>query len=210
MMNLFKSKPKEAPPITATNLEFRFKDNDGVSYYEVGSVMKFPLERHTHRAQIAQWMSASLTSTELDKLLDVADEQLEALVAGKKGSLSRVGAVLNEIRNRKNMVLHPDLMMQYIAVHLVREDENPFTVDLNVMDQKIESFRKMIAGGRLLDFFHMDCLNALNAHTNLSKEEFQKFWIESQMELKTLNKKIEYLKSNLKSGDLLTTLINQS
>ena len=205
--NLFKKQQPEPQPHKATDLEYRFKDEQGKKYYEFGSVREFPLERHSHRAQVSQWMSAGLTSQELDKLLDAAESQLEALVAGKKGSLARVGAALHEIRNRKNMVIHSDLLMQYVAVHLIREDENPYSVDLAVMDEKIEAFRKMIAGGRLLDFFQLDCLTALNAHTKLSKEEFQEFWNESQTELKMLNQKIQYLKSNLKSGDPLKTLI---
>lgn len=206
LKNIFRKQPPKYQPLKATNLEYRFKDEQGKSYFEVGSVMKLPLERHSQRAQISQWMSSGLTSQELDKLLDVAEAQLEALVAGKKGSLARVGAALHEIRNRKNMVIHSDLMMQYIAVHLIREDEDPYTVNLAIMDEKIEAFRKMIAGGRLLDFFPLDCLTALNAHTKLSKEEFQTFWQDSQMELKMLNQKIQYLKSNLKSDVDLKTL----
>ena len=212
-MNLLKSlflKPKQPhfEAHIASDLEYRFKDDKGRSYYEVGKVMKFPLERHSHRAQISQWMSSGLTSQELDKLLDAAEAQLEALVAGKKGSLAKAGAALHEIRTRKELVIHPDLMMQYIAVHLIREDESPYTVDLSIMDDKIASFRKMIAGGRLLDFFPLDCLTALNAHTNLSREEFQESWNESQMELKMLNQKIQYLKSNLKSENPLKTSTN--
>lgn len=199
LKNIFRKQPPEQQPLKAHNLEYRFKDNDGKSYYEFPSVMDFPIERHSHRAQVAQWMSSGLTSAELDKLLDVAELQLESLVAGKKGSLARAGAALHEIRNRKNLVIHTDLMMQYIAVHLIREDEDPYTVDLSVMDQKIEAFRKMIAGGRLLDFFQLNCITALNAHMKLSSEEFQQSWTDSQMELKLLNQKIQYLKSNLKS-----------
>lgn len=199
MMKLFSKKPEVPVRHKAKDLDFKFKDDNNLSYYEVGKVMKFPLERNAKRAEIVQWMSSGLTSQELDKLLDVAEAQLEALVQGKKGSLSRVGAVLHEMRTRKDLVIHTDLMLQYIAIHLIREDEDPYTVDLAIMDQKIETFRKMIAGGRLFDFFQLNCISDLNAHMNLSKEEFQTFWDESQTELILLNQKIKFLKSNLNS-----------
>lgn len=205
-MSIFKKKQDKPKP---SALEFKFKDNEGLSYYEVGNVMSFPLERHSKRAEIVQWMSAGLTSQELDKLLDIADEQLESLVAGKKGSLAKVGAILNELRTRKNLVIHHDLMLQYIAVHLIREDEDIYTIDLSLMDEKIEAFKRMIAGGRLLDFFQLNCIKSMNDHMNLSKEEFQMFWQESQTELKILNQKMLFLKSNLKSAVEGKTTTNQ-
>ena len=181
------------------DLEFIFKDQDGHKYYRFPTTVKFPLERHAKRADIATWMSAGLTSTELHKLVAVAIDELENMAAQKKGSLINASAALHQILLRSNMVLHHELMYQWFAVHYVRQDEPLYTVSDSIMDEKIEAFRKMVAGGRLLDFFQLpEVMNIANT-IGMSKDEFQQSWKDSQTEMKVLNRKIEYLTSVLKS-----------
>lgn len=197
--NLFKRHKKNGTELKANQLEMTFTDMEGINYYRFPDFMAFPLERHARRAQITQWMASGLTNDELEKLIGIAETELENLVAGKKGSLSKVGAVLNQIKMRKELVLHHELVYQYIAVHYIRDDENPYQVDDMVMDAKIESFKRMVAGGRLLDFFQLKELNRINETIGLSSDEFQELWNASIVEQKILLQKIKFLISKLKS-----------
>ena len=181
------------------DLTFAFKDDDGNKYYSFPTTIKFPLERHAKRNDIAMWMSAGLTATELHSLVNVAIQELENLVTGKKGSLPKASAALSQILLRSDLVLHHELMYQWIAVHYVRQDEPLYTVSDIIMDEKITAFRKMVAGGRLLDFFQLPELTNICNTIGMSSIEFQQSWKESEMEMLILNQKIKYLTSELKS-----------
>jgi len=198
-MNLFKKKPTQPTPHQFKDLEFGFKDLDGRIYHRFPTTVQFPLERHAKRADIASWMSAGLTANELKSLVGIAIAELENLVAGKKGSLVRASAAMNQILVRDNMVIHHELMYQWIAVHYVRDDENLYTVSDNIMDEKIEAFKKMVEGGQLLDFFQLPELKNICNTIGLSSEEFQQYWSESMTQMRIMNQKLKYLTSELKS-----------
>jgi hypothetical protein len=120
---------------------------------------------------------------------------LESLVRGEKGSLSRAAAAIMEAKNRQGLALHHELMYQFIAVHYVREDENINITTDHMTDKKVEAFKKMVAGGRLLDFFQLPEVTNICNTIGLSSEEFQTLWAESIAQMKVLNQKINYLKS---------------
>lgn len=196
-MNWFKKNKK--PELSVGDLTYAFTDDDGNKYYGFPSSVAFPLERHAKRSDIIMWMSAGLTSDELHKLLDVAEAAFEEFASGTKGSLAIAGAALKQIRMRADLVIHHSLLYQWIAVHYVRKDESLFTINNAVMDEKIASFEKMVAGGRLLDFFHLPELMNICNTIGMSSSEYQQSWNDSETELITLNRKLKYLTSELKS-----------
>lgn len=186
---------KETGTLQATDLQYTFSDNKGRKYYGFPATMEFPLDRHARRSDIITYMAAGLTGAELRSLIDIAINEMERLVKGEKGSLVKVGAVLHEIKSRDTLVVHHELLYQFIAIHYVREDEAVYQVVDHVMDEKIEAFREMVAGGRLMDFFHLPELKNICNTIGLSSEEFQQRWIESVNEMRLLNHKMRYLKS---------------
>ena len=197
MIALFARKQTEPKPPIYKDLEFAFKDMDGRSYYRFPATIDFPLDRHARRSDIITWMSSGLTGKELTELTDIAIQELENLASGKKGSIVKAAAVMHEIRNRQTLALHHELMYQFIAVHYIREGEDLFKVNDHIMDEKIEAFKAMVAGGRLLDFFHLPELTNICNTIGLSSEEFQSLWSESLVEMKVLQQKIQYLKSTI-------------
>lgn len=195
MINLFPRKQAKLTERTIKDMEYAFKDLDGNEYYRFPPTTAFPLARHAKRGEIIAWMSAGLTASELHSLLDLADKELENMVMGKTGSLAKVGAIHSQIRMRKDLVIHTELMYQFIGVHYLLKDEPLYTVSDEIMDLKIESFKKMVAGGLLLDFFQLPELNNICNTIGLSRDEFQQAWIESEVEMKLMNQKIKYLTS---------------
>ena len=190
-----KTKPTEPPVAGWKDLEPAFTDMDGREYRRFPATIDFPLDRHARRSDIITWMSSGLTGKELADLTDIAIAELENLVAGKKGSLVKASAALHEIRNRQTLALHHELMYQFIAVHYIREGEDLWKVNDHIMDDKIEAFKKMVAGGRLLDFFHLPEVSNICNTIGLSSEEFQSLWSESMAQMKVLNQKLQFLKS---------------
>lgn len=197
MISFFKSKPKsnEPPSQGWKDLEPGFTDMQGREYRRFPKTIDFPLDRHARRSDIITWMSAGLTNQELTSLTDVAIQELENLASGKKGSIVKAAAAMHEIRNRQTLALHHELMYQFIAVHYIKEGEDLFKVNDHIMDDKIEAFKEMVAGGRLLDFFHLPELTNICNTIGLSSDEFQSQWSESMAEMRMLNQKLLYLKS---------------
>lgn len=198
-MTFWNKKQSPTKENSFNDLEKGFLDLDGKEYRRFPASVKFPLERHAKRCDIATWMSAGMTNNELKKLVNVAITELENMVAGKKGSLVNAAAAMHQILLRKNMVIHHELMYQWIAVHYVREDENLYTVSDTIMDEKIEAFKKMVEGGLLLDFFQLPELNNICNTIGLSSEEFQTSWAESVTQMRLMNQKIKFLTSEQKS-----------
>jgi hypothetical protein len=133
-------------------LERRFIDSNGRSYFAYGKNSSLPIERLGKLMEYMQWMSAGLTSVELDKLLDAMDKAIMAgLKTGKNAA--RIGAILEEIRLRKKMVIHHELLYNYLAVQWIRDDENPLVFNNQIQLEKVEQFKIEVSKSNAYFFF---------------------------------------------------------
>jgi hypothetical protein len=161
--------------------------------------MALPIERFGKAQEFVMWMSAGLTASELQGLVQVAKKEVELMVDGKVKNWVKVGAVLNEIEMRSNLVMHTDLLYQFVAVHYIREDEPIDQFIENIQDDKVEAFQKMVRQGGAYGFFsRLPELANVNKSMNLSPEEWEEYYHASKMEIKRLQKMTEYLKSERK------------
>src|SRR3990167_5295698 len=134
-------KKKVITSIPHSKLELCFTDSCGCKYYKFPEAMTLPVERFGKLQEFMMWMSAGLTSTELDTLLDEADKALmSGLTTGKNAS--KIGFVLTQIRERKTMVIHTDLLYNFLAVQVIREDEQAEHFNNAIHLDKIEQFKK--------------------------------------------------------------------
>ena len=201
MINLFtKKKPVPVKKLTAKDLDFGFKDTAGLSYYVINTQLGIGLEHYGKAMEFTMWMSAGVTAAELNTLLDVQEEVIEKIVEGKKGQLAILGWVNREIRLRQQMVIHTELLYNFIACHYIREDE-PMTEWIeSIHNEKVEAFKKCVKERTAYEFFQLPVLRNTTAISSMSSEEFQEHWTGSIREQQNLHKKIEYLKSELASA----------
>lgn len=193
------TKTSDAPSVTHKDLEFAFKDLDGRSYYRIPAVMALPIERFGKAQEFIMWMSAGMTASELQSLIQVAKKEVELMVDGKVKNWVKVGAVLNEIEMRSNLVMHTDLLYQFVAVHYIRDDEPIDQFIEKIQDEKVQAFEKMVRHGGAYGFFsQVPELANINKSMNLSPEEWEEYYHASKMEIKRLAKMTEYLKSERK------------
>ena len=123
---LLKLYAAEVPQGDKVSMDKALVDLDGKVYYRfTGSSTIIPLERMGKMQDFLTMMSAGLDEKELTALIDVANGELAMALAGKKADVIKIGAVLNQIKERQQMILHDQLMWQFMAVQLVREDEPP-------------------------------------------------------------------------------------
>lgn len=192
--------------IPHSKLELCFTDSNGLRYYKFPEAMSLPVERFGKLQEFMMWMSAGLTSNELDLLLDEADKALTSgLTQGKNAS--KIGFVLNQIRDRKTMVIHTELLYNFLAVQVIREDEGVEYFNNAIHLEKIEQFKAENKDGKTYDFFLRIGLKKLNDLFSMSEAEWNQFWGESLAAQKLL---IESIKIISKSESESTEPVSMS
>lgn len=185
---IFSSHPDTSIP--HSKLEVCFTDSLGIKYYKFPEAMSLPVERFGKLQEFMMWMSAGLTSAELDTLLDEADKAImNGLTTGKNAS--KVGFIITQIRERKNMVIHTELLYNFLAVQVIREDEKPEFFNNQIHLEKIEQFKLETKDGKTYDFFLRIGLKKLNDLFNMSEAEWTRFWGESLEAQKLLNEMVK-------------------
>jgi len=189
---------RSKPKIQASELEFAFKDLDGLKYYRIPAQLALPIERFGKLQENLMWQSAGMTAQELTALIEVGEGEMENLVQGKKGKLSVVGAVFQEMKMRSQLVLHTELLYNYVGILYIREDEDPQVFSQAIQDEKVEAFKKMVGEGSSYEFFQIPELRRANELLSLLQQEWEELWTASVREQHRLKKMIEYLRSELK------------
>lgn len=183
---------EQVKPPSFNDMEFRFIDSNGARYYGFGKNMTMPAMRFGKMQEYIMWMSAGLTGSELDSLLDVADKAvLDGLVIPKNAA--KISVVSSTIRERKGMVLHHELIVNFIAVQLVREDESITDFDNEIHMAKVDQMLK--DAKHLGFFFRLPELSKLWHLLKMSETEWKEFWSESILAQKILKAQIEAYQS---------------
>jgi len=200
-MNLTSWLKRAKPPKlrTVKDLDFAFKD-DQHHYYRINTQLGIGLEHYGKAMEFTMWMAAGLQPKEMNSILDVMERTLEALVEGKKGNLANLGWAIQELRLRQSMVIHTELLYQFIACHYIREDE-PMTEWIeSIHNEKVEAFKAIVKVQGAYDFFQLPELMNLTAISNMSPDEWNQYWSTSIREQENLTKKIKHLRSGLRSA----------
>lgn len=198
---------KKITSIPHSKLELCFTDSKGKKYYKFPEDMSLPLERFGKLQEYMMWMSAGLTSNELDLLLDEADKALTEGLTQKKNA-SKIGFIISQIRDRKSMVIHTELLYNFMAVQTVREDESAEVVNNAIHLEKVDQFKEETKSGKTYFFFHSLGLKKLNDLFNMSEAEWNKFWEESK-ELQRVLKEIPNIMSKGESVSTDKVLTNK-
>ena len=202
LKNIFKRKIKQVdpPPVKmGADMTFKFKDTKGVPYYHNDNPLGQSIEHFGKAMDFSMLMSAGLNRAEFHGLIDVAEKALEDLVSGKKGNLAIVGWVLKEMKLREELIIHSDLLINYMACFYYRHDEPVDRWISQIHDEKVEAFKLCVQGGNAYDFFQIPELMNLTAFSSMSPQEWNEHWNASTRELKNLQRKVDYLKSEQES-----------
>lgn len=191
----------DSEKLNATDGEFLFHDLDGNSYYRIAKTFGIFVERYGKGMEFLMWMAAGVHPDEMDELIDVANTELNRGFKGEKVDVVTLGAVFKEIQLRQHMVIHTELIYNYLAVHYIRHDENPAVFNQRIHDEKVAAFKKIVEQGGAHDFFHVPELKALNEGMNLSTNEWNEQWNASIRDQKEMKQRVRLMKSGRKSGN---------
>lgn len=183
--------------IDKKELEKRYVDVNGVQYYGFPGDMQLPIERHGRAKDYLTFMAAGLTDKESGKIADAMDSLLmNGLKTGKNAA--KFGLLIEELRNRSTLCLHQELLYNYIAVLLIREDEEPTTVNEDIHKEKVIQFKKETEGGSYF-FFRVPELKNLTWLWNLSEDEWRQQWQNFQNQTQKLEAVLKISLSDIES-----------
>jgi hypothetical protein len=176
-------------------MEKALVDLDGKVYYRfTGSSTIIPLERMGKMQDFLTMMSAGLDEKELTALIDVANGELALALAGKKADVVKIGAVLNQIKERQQMIVHDQLLWQFMAVQFVREDEPAAKFVQKIHDEKVEALQKIYWEKSDTSLFTMPELKMLSDMLKCSPDDWELLLVNSVRERSKLKRMISLLR----------------
>lgn len=156
-----------------------FIDSKGRKYYQYDDNLEMPMVRKGKLEMYYNWMASGITGKEIDMFANAieaaADECINTLKAdGKIKHLSRIGAIAEELRRRRDMIVHEDVCFRIIGLQYIREDQDPRIWDQEIEDEKVKQFREDSKGG-LEAFFMGSPLKKLLPFSNMSESELTNY-----------------------------------
>jgi len=97
------------------------------------------------------------------------------------------------------MVIHTDLLYNFLAVQWVREDEHPELFDATIHDEKVRQFKNETATGNSYFFFRQPELKRLNELWNFTENEWTQYWNESQQRQQFMQMALKTILSDIES-----------
>lgn len=179
---------KNGTKLTKDNLAFSFFDLDGKGYYKFAKDLSIPMSRLGKLQEYMAWLSAGITGTELEKILDFIDVAItDGLRTGKNAS--KIGWATNEIRERKKMIVHEELFYNIIAVQIIRDDESITEFNNDIQMEKVEAFKKLNTENDVFFLNIQEYLKALN-WSNITKAELLNILRDSTIRMQATQKMI--------------------
>ena len=181
-------------PLGFQALEFAFSSLDGKKYYRFPDALSIPLERDSKMTEFIYLYSRGLSPDSFDKLLDIMEEELTNGLGDKKSkAASKIGAIIHQMRWRKNMCVPVELLYNILAVQLIREDEKIEVFDNEKHMQKVEEIKALVAKYGCGFFLGYKELKMLFDFTTKSESEWREFWVNCQVETEVMKQVLKTL-----------------
>jgi hypothetical protein len=180
---------KNGTGFTKDNMTFSFHDLDGNAYYSFAKDVSLPVVRLGKLQEYYTWLSAGVTGEELEKMIEAADSALTNGLKDAKG-MAKIGFILSELKDRKNMVLHPELYYNIIAAQVIRHDEKVNDWNNEIQMQKVEAFKEM---DKYSDTFFLathELLMQLNS-LSITRQQLHDLLEESTLRIKAMKEMLQ-------------------
>lgn len=183
-------------PLMLSEMEYRLTDKEGRKYFGFPQNVNMPVNRMVKMQEFLGLMAAGLSAKSLNNLLDHAEEAIADGLTNPKNA-ARAAAIIGEIRRRQEWIVPFELILNYLSVLLVREDESIDVVNDAIQADKVTHFRDNIKDYSF--FFQSPELKRLMDSLNMSKEKFNEFLVSSQKIENYEKESLKILLSNMQS-----------
>lgn len=191
----FRTSKKEASP--KANLVKVFQ-HERHSYYRFPKEVNLPLERFSMALSLMERISSGLSGSEMEQILEGMEKALASGLSNPKNA-AVVASYIHVIRERQNNVIHRDLLLNFAAVWVIRDDEDANVINPDIHNAKLELFDAMCKEGSH-DFFSRLDITPLLPLLTMSAEELQTLWEYNTVQQKNLIKTLSQLDSHRTTG----------
>ncbi len=158
-------------------LDFVFIDSEGRKYHRYHDDLQMPMVRKGAINQFMTELTTALTQKELSEYLKIMRASLQELI--DKGiqskPLATLGYMLNELEEREELHIHPELCFDLCACVYIREDEKDTDLyNWNIHAEKVDQFKKDSKSG-LHDFFFLKGWTEYLPYSNSSPSELKAY-----------------------------------
>jgi hypothetical protein len=168
---------------------------EGHRFYVYSNLFDVPIERMGRVQDFIIQLNRVVSNGELENFVDKMEKALFAATAGDKvKDLAKIGFLIGELKARKEMLLHPEIMMELAGALYIREDQNPAEWNDEFEHKKVEMFRNNYTSGQLYDFFVTAGLSQFFPNFESLEKDWMILWEQSTARLQAME---EMLKSSL-------------
>lgn len=165
---------------------------EGHRFYTYENLFDMPIERLGRAQDFVLQLQRMVSDDELNAFIESMEKALfESTNADKIKGLSKIGFLLGEIKERKKILIHPEIMMELVGTMLIREDQDPGDWNDEFEQKKVEMFRKNYKGKGLYDFFVSGGLKLFFPNLDSFETDWEDYLKMSQARLKHLNEIME-------------------
>lgn len=190
---LRESKTLTKKPDWATLCSLAYTDSDKRRYYVYNDEMDMSVLR---KGEIEKYLMELQYGSDYS---DVVKGMKDSLITHKKGKIqpdmTMLGYFIEELAERKQLLLLPDIMFRIMATMLIREDENPYLVDAEILDEKTATFQNEIQHGGLATFFHSAGILKLLGLSGISILDLQRLMKESKQRIQNRQSQLSFLRN---------------
>lgn len=176
---------------------YQYQDETDMTIFRKGEIEKCQMELRygTDYADVVDGIKAALNKS-------------NRKTGRMEPDITASGYLVQELIDRKDLLVVPEILFRLCSHTLIREDENPNIVDHEVLDQKIETFKREIQRGGLHAFFQENGLLKSLGMSNISPHEFSRLMTDSEQRVKQVQARIKLFTSEQKSQGLFSSKIN--
>ena len=186
-------------PMGFDELEYSFIDLQGKKYYSFPEATALPIERLAKMEEYKVYMSSGLHNQAITEITDYMQSILEKIVNSgidnevKKNSSKNIGdlgMLIRELKERQKTFIPIEIYYAFLAIQLVREDENPHIFNNSVHNSKIAALMDLNEqnGGF---FFGQKESKQLQSWLNMLEPEWSEYWENSMVFHKIRTKALE-------------------
>ena len=186
-------------PMGFDELEYSFVDLQGKKYYSFPEATALPIERLAKMEEYKVYMSSGLHADMVTEITEYMESILGKIVNSgldnevKKNSSKNIGdlgMLIRELKERQKTFIPIEIYYAFLAIQLVREDENPHIYNNSVHNSKIAALMDLneMNGGF---FFGQKESKQLQSWLNMLEPEWNEYWENSMVFHKIRTKALE-------------------
>ncbi len=158
------------------NMEYAFTDSKGKRYFYFPDIKKLPLPLFEKLNELQTQLDARIPGPDLDKWVAA----IEALVnsdASSKKIRTEIGYWIGVLKERRQLLFEPTILMEIAGLLYIREDENPAVYTVEIHKEKVAQFLADSKEGELLyDFFQHAGLSRYIPSQSITRENWKEYF----------------------------------